>query len=143
MFPEYSPLSAIRDRYGNQISVFRSGANITQVLSPNGRWIKFSYDSNNRITQAKDNIGRTVSYTYDTGGRLWKVTDTNNGLTEYTYDSSGRMLTVKDARGIVYLTNEYDTNSRIITQTLADDTPGITTDNPKYQAEIAKLLTSF
>ena len=132
VFPEYAPLSAIRDRYGNQISVFRSGANITQVLSPNGRWIQFSYDSNNRVTQAKDNIGRTVGYTYDTGGRLWKVTDTNNGLTEYTYDSSGRMLTVKDARGIVYLTNEYDTNSRIITQTLADDTPGITTDNPTY-----------
>jgi RHS repeat-associated protein len=132
IFPEFSPLSAIRDRYGNQISVFRSGANITQVLSPNGRWIQFSYDSNNRVTQAKDNIGRAVGYTYDAGGRLWKVTDTNNGLTEYTYDSSGRMLTVKDARGIVYLTNEYDTNSRIIKQTLADDSPAITTDNPTY-----------
>jgi YD repeat-containing protein len=31
-----------------------------------------------------------------------------------------RLLTVKDARGIVFLTNQYDTNGRVSLQTLAD-----------------------
>jgi RHS repeat-associated protein len=124
VFPEFAPLQSIRDRYGNQITITRSGGssgNITQITSPNGRWIQFTYDSSNRITQAKDNAGRTVNYTYDAGGRLWKVTDPAGGVTEYTYDSANRMLTLKDARGIVFLTNEYDTAGRVTKQTQADD----------------------
>lgn len=96
--------------------------NITQITSSNGRWIAFTYDTSNRITQARDNTGRAVNYTYDAGGRLWKVTDPANGVTEYTYDTSNRMLTTKDARGIVWLTNEYDTNGRVKKQTHADST---------------------
>ncbi len=120
VFPEYSPIQAIRDRYGNQVTIARTGTNITQITSPYGRWIKFTYDTSNRITQAKDNAGRTVGYQYDTGGRLWKVTDPNGGITEYTYDSSHRMLTIEDARGIVYLTNEYNSAGRVIEQTQPD-----------------------
>ena len=124
VFPEFSPLQSIRDRYGNQITITRSGGssgNITQITSPNGRWMQFAYDSSNRITQAKDNAGRTVNYTYDAGGRLWKVTDPAGGVTEYTYDSANRMLTVKDARAFVYLTNEYNSAGRVTKQTQADN----------------------
>ena len=63
-----------------------------------------------------------MNYIYDAGGRLWKVTDPENGVTEYTYDSSDRMLTIKDPRGIVFLTNEYDANGRVMNQTQADTT---------------------
>jgi RHS repeat-associated protein len=123
VFPEFAPLQSIRDRYGNQITITRSGGNsgnITQVTSPNGRWLQFTYDGSNRIAQAKDNSGRTISYAYDAGGRLWKVTDAA-GVTEYTYDNSNRMLTLKDAREIVYLTNEYNSAGRVIKQTQADN----------------------
>ncbi|HZE69209.1 MAG TPA: RHS repeat-associated core domain-containing protein [Pyrinomonadaceae bacterium] len=123
VFPAESGLKYIRDRYGNQTTITRSSGttgNITEVTSPNGRWVQFTYDTSNRITQAKDHTGRTVNYTYDAGGRLWKVTDPNGGVTEYTYDGSNRMLTIKDARGIVYLTNQYDANGRVIRQTQAD-----------------------
>jgi RHS repeat-associated protein len=118
-----SPLQSIRDRYGNETTIFRTNGqfgNITRVTSPNGRWIEFSYDSSNRITQAQDNIARSVSYTYDTSGRLWKVTNAVGGVTEYGYDSSHRMTSIKDARGNVYLTNVYDTNGRVSTQTQPD-----------------------
>jgi RHS repeat-associated protein len=124
VFPLFAPIQSIRDRYGNRITISRSNGttgNITQVTSPNGRWIQFVYDSSNRVTQAKDNTGRTVNYTYDAGGRLWKVTDPAGGVTEYTYDTSNRMLTLKDARGIVFLTNEYDTAGRVTKQTQADN----------------------
>jgi RHS repeat-associated protein len=127
---ENAPLQAIRDRYGNTVTLTRGpnptlGA-IQRLTSPNGRWIAFTYDAQNRITQTQDNIGRTATYTYDRPGdppgRLWKVTDPAGGVTEYTYDATGRMTTIKDARGIVFLTNEYDANGRIFRQTQADST---------------------
>lgn len=114
-------IQSIRDRYGNEITITRAfgvSGNITQLTSPNGRWLKLTYDGSNRVTEVKDNFGRTVSYTYDASGRLWKETDANSGVTEYTYDSSHRMLTIKDPRGNVYLTNTYDSAGRVDTQTL-------------------------
>jgi RHS repeat-associated protein len=120
VFPEFQPLQSIRDRYGNRLTITRSNGAITQITSPNGRWVQFTYDGSSRITQVKDNIGRTVNYVYDASGRLWKVTDPKNGVTEYTYDTSNRMRTIKDARQIVYLTNEYDANGRVFRQTQAD-----------------------
>ncbi len=115
-------LEYIQDRYGNRLRVTSDDLNrVTQVTSPNGRWLAFTYDGLTvRITQAKDSTGRTITYQYDAGGRLWKMTDAKGGVTEYLYDSAHRMLSIKDARGIVFLTNEYDTNGRVRKQTQAD-----------------------
>ncbi|MCU1269196.1 MAG: hypothetical protein JWN74_490 [Acidobacteriaceae bacterium] len=130
-FPESSAASydrqsaalAITDRYGNQLTFTRDGLrNLTQITSPNGRYIQFTYDSSNRITKAADNIGRSVLYTYDSSGRLTQVTDANGGVWNYTYDSSNDMISIQDPRGIFYLTNQYDTNGRVIQQTQADNT---------------------
>jgi RHS repeat-associated protein len=123
VFGETAPLQAIQDRYGNKITISRAGSpvgNITQVRSPNGRRVEFTYDASNRIIQAKDNVGRLVAYTYDASGRVSRVTDPSGGVTEYTYDASHRMLTIKDPRAIVFLTNEYDATGRVIRQTQAD-----------------------
>jgi YD repeat-containing protein len=127
--PRQAALYAIHDRYGNTLQLTRDGGialrtdgsyNLTDITSPNGRWIHLTYDSSNRVIQAADNTGRTVSYGYDGGGHLATVTDPNGGRTTYTYDDSDRMLTITDARGIVYLTNEYDIGGRVARQTLAD-----------------------
>ena len=96
-----------------------------QIGAPKGirrdrDWMDFTYGPSNRISQVKDNADRTVGYEYDDDGRVWKVTDPANGVTEYTYDSAHRMISIKDPRGIVYLTNEYDTAGRVIKQTQAD-----------------------
>jgi RHS repeat-associated protein len=123
-----APLQGIRDRHGNKITIYRAGmntfgspnGNITKILSPNGRWLQFTYDAANRITQALDNAGRTVSYAYDATGRLTQVTDANGGVTTYTYDSSHRMLTITDPRNITTLTNTYDANGRVSTQTMGN-----------------------
>ncbi|MFC0526115.1 RHS repeat-associated core domain-containing protein [Phytohabitans kaempferiae] len=131
VFGDEAPLQEIRDRYGNTVTITRAPSEpdalgvvrakgpITQLTSPNGKWIKFSHDSADRITRAEDNIGRAVSYTYDTSGRLATVTDANGGQTVYTYES-GRLKTIRDARNIVYLTNVYDANGRVQEQTLPD-----------------------
>ena len=116
-------LQEIEDRNGNRLTIWRDSSNdyrVTKIQTNNGRWISFTYDASDRITQARDNIGREVNYTYDATGRLWKVTDPNNGVTEYTYDTSHRLVTIKDARGTVFLTNQYNANGRVSRQTLAN-----------------------
>jgi len=101
-------LTSIKDRNGNQVTIGRNSSTgiITQVTSPSGLWIQFTYDSSNRITQVQDNIGRTVSYAYDGGGRLQTVTDAKSGVTTFTYDSSSDMLTIQNPRSIIYLTTQ-------------------------------------
>ncbi|SCL34140.1 RHS repeat-associated core domain-containing protein [Micromonospora pallida] len=121
VFGENTPLQSIRDRHGNQITLTRSSGgqagDITQITSPNGRWIKLSYTSG-RITRAQDNAGRAVTYAYDTGGRLTEVTTPGGRTTRYTYDSAHRMTSVTDARNITYLTNTYDSAGRVASQVM-------------------------
>lgn len=144
--PALAAIRAIRDRYGNALTLTRnSAANLTRITSPNGRWIEFTYDTANRITRATDNSGRTVNYTYDASGRLATVTDPEGGVTAYTYDTLHRMLTLRDARGIVFLTNEYDAAGRVITQTLPDNpddpAPNDTTYGFAYTLDTAGKVT--
>jgi YD repeat-containing protein len=115
--------NGLRDRYGNSLIFTRDGShNLTQISTPNGRWINFTYDAGNRITQAQDNIGRTVTYSYDAGGRLTRVVDANGGTWNYTYDAFSQMTSIQDPRGIFYLANQYDQNGRVVRQTQADNT---------------------
>lgn len=116
-------LESITDRYGNQLRIVREELTphkITRIVSPNGRWVDFAHDAGGSVSSITDNIGRTVTYEYDLQNRLTKVTNQAGGFAEYTYDSAHRMLTVKDPRGIVCLTNEYDTDGRVSRQTQAD-----------------------
>ncbi len=115
-------LVGVRDATGNRLAIDRDGVKIRSISSPHGRVLEFTTDGANRVTSVRDGLGRTVSYTYDASGRLWKVTDPMGGVTEYTYDGAHRMLTIKDARGIVFLTNEYNANGRVFRQTHADNT---------------------
>jgi RHS repeat-associated protein len=122
-----SHLIGIQDRWGNQLTITRGLAvnnrQVQRIVTAGGRWVEFSYLAGTElVSEIRDNIGRTVRYTYDASSRLISVTDPAGGVTEYTYDASHRMLTVKDARGIVYLTNEYDAAGRVSRQTQADST---------------------
>lgn len=120
VFGDVAPLQAIRDRYGNTLTIAHANGqtgNITQVTSPNGRSIRFTYDGSNRITQATDHTGRTVTYAYSSG-KLVSVTDPDSKVTTYSYDANNRLATITDGRSITYLTNTY-TNGRVSTQALA------------------------
>jgi RHS repeat-associated protein len=120
---QVAALVTMTDRHGNSILFTRDGnRNLTQIASPNGHWINLTYDATNRVIQAQDNISRTVNYSYDANGHLTKVVDANGGVTNYTYDSLGELLTIQDPRGLVFLTNQYDGNGRIVRQTQPDQT---------------------
>jgi len=123
-FSAHSPnvLTSIRDRYGNTVEIRRitEGGNISQVRSPNGRVLNFEYDGGKRITRIRDSAGRVVKYEYDSQGRLWRVTFPDQRVERYEYDTQHRMTKVIDRRGHTMLINEYDANSRVSKQTLAD-----------------------
>lgn len=126
-FSDYGSLVAMLDRNGNALTLTRAAGgglagNLTKIATPNGRYLMFTYDTSNRITQVTDILGRTIGYTYDASGRLWKVTNPLTGVAEYTYDASHRLLTAKEPNGNTHVTNTYDANGRVATQTPADST---------------------
>jgi RHS repeat-associated protein len=124
VFNNDTTLAAVVDRFSNRVTfdrVIGISDHINVARSPNGRWLKFSYDGSDRISMVEDNIGRTVLYTYDPSGRLWKVTDPNGKVTEYGYDGAHRLTTIKDPRLITWVTNVYDpTSGRVSQQTQVD-----------------------
>jgi RHS repeat-associated protein len=117
-------LVSISDRNGNTLTITRAGGlfvrRITQIVEPAGRAMHFTYDAAERITAITDPLHRVVRYAYDADGRLETVIDTAGGVTRYTYDAGHRILTITDARGITYLSNEYDVAGRVVRQTQAD-----------------------
>ncbi|PYN96665.1 MAG: hypothetical protein DMD91_20655 [Candidatus Rokuibacteriota bacterium] len=125
-FANQAALVAITDRNGNTVTLTRSSPApglfglITQITEPAGRVLALDYDASGRITSVTDPIGRVVQYAYDAQGHLTTVTDPVGGVTRYTYDTSHRIVTITDPRNITFLTNEYDTNGRVIRQTQAD-----------------------
>ena len=64
LIDEESGLYMIRDRFGNAVTITRTAGLVTQVTSPNGRYLSFNYDANNNVTSVVDNTGRTWGYTY-------------------------------------------------------------------------------
>jgi RHS repeat-associated protein len=127
VFSPNAGIEYMQDRYGNRISFTRSGGiatPITAISSSNGRSINLTY-TNGVVTSATDNIGRTVSYTYDTSRRMQTVTDPDGGITTYTWDTTNNRITAvqrprQNPNGPAAVTNSYDSNGRVQTQTLPD-----------------------
>ncbi len=113
-------VSAIEDRHGNRIDITRDdNLQVKHVRSSSGKWLSFTH-ANGRIATARDSTGRVVTYGYTNGGRLERVTGPGDRVLSYTYDTEGRLKTATDARGITYLTNEFDTAGRVKRQILPD-----------------------
>jgi YD repeat-containing protein len=97
---------------------------LTRVEDSLGRYFDFFYDANGRLDHVTDSAGRTVTYGYASTNDLISITSppTNqfpDGLTTaFTYDVSHRLETVTDPKGQTYVTNDYDGQGRLMSQTL-------------------------
>lgn len=87
---------------------------LRQVTYPNGRYLKFSYDSSGRRTESMDQGGFKVRYAYDSLGRLATVKDANDlPIAAYTYNDLNRLSSANLGNG-TYATYEYDANGRVL-----------------------------
>ena len=74
-------LKVVRERNGN----------VSRIVSPSGKWVALTYDSQDRINRADDSLGRSVQYSYDDKGRLVKVHTVDGKVFTYRYDLQSRM----------------------------------------------------
>jgi RHS repeat-associated protein len=129
IFGELAPLQAIRDRNGNELTITREDGqrgNITQITSPHGLWVKFTYNKSSDVTEIKNNAGQTLQYTYESEEgsteQLATATDAAGRTTTYHYNeaSTPELTEVKDGRGKTYVKTEY-LEGRVKKQTLANE----------------------
>ena len=117
-FDSSGRLVAISDLNDNEVALAYSEAGRLQTVSDEaGRTLTFSYEPSGRLESVADSTGRSVGYGYDEAGRLDEVTDVRGGVERFTYDSNNQLLTRKDPRENVALTNTYDEEGRVLTQT--------------------------
>lgn len=81
-------LQWVQDRFGNQTRLVYNAGLLSQLVSPNGRMVGFTYDAQNRIKTVKDHTGRTWTYDYNDKGLLSTVTYPDLTTQRYTYITS-------------------------------------------------------
>ncbi len=111
-------IDAITDDHGLVTDYAYNGSGrLSSITDPSGQSLTFTYNSSNHITKVTDSASREVSFTYTAAGDLDTVTDALGEVTDYGYDAQGLLATIKDPRGETFLTNDYDSEGRVIEQT--------------------------
>jgi RHS repeat-associated protein len=86
-------LTRITDRSGNQVNLTVDAATgkIDRITDPTGRFIAFTYNSDNLCTSIHVPGGRQIKFEYDTRGSktLLKITDMAGHTANYAYDAMG------------------------------------------------------
>jgi RHS repeat-associated protein len=148
-FADHSSFSYTYDGRGNMLSAagpagtisfgYQDSAHpdlVTQVLYPNGQYLKFTYNTIGQRTQSVDQTGFTTNYAYDALGRLQKLTDAGgNPIVVYTYDAAGR-LTQKDPGNGTRTVLTYDAAGNLLSLTnlAADHVTANSFDTYTYDA---------
>lgn len=111
------------DRYGNTVTYQYVADLLTQVTSPTGFFVRFTYDSAGKLFRADDSAQRTTRFAVDFAGDLVQVTDPLGGVRRFQYDSEHRLMAQFGSRG--ERTEYHYRNGRVVAA-LAIDTDGQT-----------------
>jgi len=119
--------SSIEDVERNTLTFTYSGNYLTRVTDKFSRTIDLAYDSATRVHTVTDSTGRSVQYDYDANNDLTAYHDAEGKIWQYGY-TDHRMTTLINPLGITTAANEYDSNGRVMTQTVPRQSPpGMTT----------------
>ncbi|HEY1527832.1 MAG TPA: hypothetical protein VGH51_16485 [Candidatus Angelobacter sp.] len=120
----YCYWTGYQDAKGNSLR-FDRGPNreLRQLTASDNQGITFQSDEGHRTTKAEATDGSQVSYEYDAAGCLARVRRADGQEALYEYDPSHRMTSMSVIRRTGaeperVLTTKYDSQGRVITQTL-------------------------
>ncbi|PSJ26946.1 hypothetical protein B7P34_20355 [Streptosporangium nondiastaticum] len=108
-------LTSVTDRSGQGLSLDYASGRLASVKDAAGRTIPFTLDAAGLLTKVALPDGTSVSYSY-TGGLLTSVTDQAGKTSSYTHDANKRLVTAT-GRGGGKVTNTYDNDGRVVSQT--------------------------
>jgi len=110
-------LSTISDKNGNNLLLSYDGNLLTSVTDAFGRAITFTYNDNHLLTGVTDPAYRAILFSYDANGNLAAVIDPAGNTNAYEYDQQGYLTSFIDAKGTRFVTNIYDNQGRVTSQT--------------------------
>ena len=111
-------LENVQDRNGNEsLIAYDSSGRIKTITDPAGRQLTFAYNPSGQVESVKDPMGHLVKYAYE-NGQLSSVTLPGDATPrwQFQYEFAHRIRFITDGRG-GKTTNEYDSSSRVISQT--------------------------
>lgn len=115
-------LTAIKDKYGNQVTIdVDSNGKITGLTDQSGYTYTIGYSGNYIASITDDNSGVSIRYGYD-GDKLVSFTDVMGCVSTFEYDSNGKLCTIKNNDGytveaLTYITEEGSNKNKVLTKT--------------------------
>lgn len=111
-------LQTISDRHNNKLQLSHdSQKRLVTATNALGESLTFTYLSSmdSKLASVTDFTGRKVQFAYS-GALLTQVTDVMGKTFGFTYDAGNRLIKITERDGKVIVTNNYDTNGRVIGQ---------------------------
>jgi RHS repeat-associated protein len=84
---------------GQTVRGYDAGNHITQVISPGGQQVGYSYNPDGQLSVVTDANNHTTNYSYDTDGRSTGWAQTGGTSVSRTYDPAGNLASATDGRG--------------------------------------------
>jgi RHS repeat-associated protein len=111
-------LQSRRDKNGNEIIYsYDDNDNLVSIGDGYTHSLAISYGSRQLVSSVSDWSGRTVRYGYNSDGNLTSVTDPRGGKTSYSYNELGQLTSITDREGHVTISNTYNVEGKLATQT--------------------------
>lgn len=107
LFGSNGALLSITDKNSNTLSLQYLGSTLSQITDTAGRAILFQTNTDGLISAIVDPIGRHVRFQYE-NTNLVQVIDPNGQTNRFEYSEAHQITNAFDARGTLYLHNEYN-----------------------------------
>jgi len=117
-------LTSMTDRQGNSQTLAYNGSgalfpNLSGITDQAGQHVAVATNTEGRITSFTRPDGATWQLGYSATGDLTSLTSARGTVRHFNYDGQHRMVSEVGQDGVTFLTNGYDSQSRVVDQTNA------------------------